>query len=188
MSEKYKFFDPNGVYFVSPTLVGWVDLFTKPVYQDIIIDALLHCIAIKGLKIHAWVIMPSHLHLVISAEPETNLANILRDFKRHTNKQIVSALTTGNDSRKEWMIQQFSKAAQPIKRVANYKVWQDGNHPIQIDFTPYFDQKIEYVHDNPVAAGLVNIPEDYRLSSAIDYAGGKGLLPIDWFETEEGND
>jgi putative transposase len=90
MSEKYKFHDPQGMYFVTMATVGWVDVFTRFELKHVIIDSLRHCQKEKGLVIHAWCLMPSHLHLIISSE--NNLSGILRDFKKHTSKELVNTI------------------------------------------------------------------------------------------------
>ncbi len=86
MSEKYKFNDPDGIYFVTLTIVFWIDLFTRRDYKDMIIESLKFCQCTKGLKIHAWCIMSSHIHLIISRSGQTSLSEILRDFKKYTSK------------------------------------------------------------------------------------------------------
>lgn len=76
------------------------------------------------------------------------------------------------------MLELFANAANKLKRVDNYKVWKDGNHPIELDSNEMIEQKLDYLHNNPVSAGIVYNPEDYMYSSAINYAGGKGLIDI----------
>ena len=85
MSEKYKT-DSNGLYFVSFSVVGWIDIFSRQKYRDIIIDNLSYCQKNKGLEIYAWVIMSNHIHLLVKSEKE-DLSNILRDFKSYTSKK-----------------------------------------------------------------------------------------------------
>jgi putative transposase len=177
MSERYKFYDKSALYFVSPTIVSWIDLFTKKQYSDIVIDSLKYCQSKKGLVIHAWCIMSSHLHLIISTKNE-ELSSILRDFKKHTSKKIIEELKTGNDSRKEWILSIFEMEANLIKRNKFYKVWQDGNHPILLDTNTMLDQRLNYLHNNPVEQGVVLNTFDYVYSSALDYADQKGLLEI----------
>ena len=177
MSERYKFFDKESSYFVSPTIVGWVDLFTKKQYAEIILNSLMYCQKEKGLIIHAWCIMSSHLHLIVSSQKE-DLSAILRDFKKHTNKMIIEELKNGVDSRKEWMLELFKKEAETINRVTNYKVWQDGNHPILLDSNTMLEQRLQYLHNNPVESGLVVHAEDYIYSSAADYCDMTGLLKV----------
>ena len=63
MSRKYKFHNPEGVYFVSFAVQSWVDVFTRNVYKDILIENLIYCQNNKGLEIFAWSIMTNHVHL-----------------------------------------------------------------------------------------------------------------------------
>lgn len=81
MSEKYKFHDPDALHFITITISEWINIFTKPAYCEIIIDALKYCQINKGLIIHAWVIMSNHLHLIVSRNDQPLLSEILRDFK-----------------------------------------------------------------------------------------------------------
>ncbi len=125
--------------------------------------------------------MSSHLHLIVSSK-QNKLEDILRDFKTFTSKAITQQLITGNDSRKEWMLSIFKQEAGKIKRVNGYKVWQDGNHPVQLDTNKMLDERLNYLHQNPVEAGMVLNEEDYFYSSAKDYANQKGLLEIELIE------
>ena len=177
MSEKYKFRDSDGVYFVTPTIVEWIDLFTKPQYCEIVLDSIRFCQKKKGLIVHAWCIMSSHLHLIISST-DADLSGIKRDFKKHTSKEIINQLKVGTDSRKEWILNLFREKAQTIKRNKDYKVWQDGNHPVQLYTNEMLQERLDYIHQNPVKQFIVAEPEHYIYSSAIDYAGQKGLLDI----------
>ncbi|MET3540697.1 REP element-mobilizing transposase RayT [Pontibacter aydingkolensis] len=71
---------PGGLYFLTMTVVDWVNIFTRPVYKHIIVDALRFCQENKGLRLHAWVLMSNHLHLIASTAEDKNLSDILRDF------------------------------------------------------------------------------------------------------------
>ena len=111
MSEKYRFGDPEGMYFVISTVVGWVDVFTRPELKHIVIESLRYCQHEKGLipiaiGIHAWCLMPSHLHMIISTYKDP-LSGIMRDFKSHTAKEIVKELDTIYESRRHWMLELF---------------------------------------------------------------------------------
>ena len=106
----------------------------------------------------------------------------MRDFKTYTNQEIVKELSDGNDSRRKWIIELFKNEADEIKRVKKCKVWQDGNHPVLLDTNKMIDDRLNYVHQNPVEQGLVYKAEDYVYSSAIDYFGGKGLLDIEMID------
>jgi len=121
--------------------------------------------------------MPSHLHLIISALNE-NHSDIIRDFKTFTSKQIMDEIKLGNDSRKDWLIRLLEEEAIKSNRNEKFKVWQNGNHPVQLDTNVMIEERLNYIHDNPVKAEYVYKAEDYVYSSAIDYADGKGLLEI----------
>ena len=79
-------------------------------------------------------------------------------------------------------IEAFKKEADKIKRNTKYKVWQDGNHPVLLDTNTMMQQRLDYIHNNPVEAGIVNEPEQYVFSSARDYAGQKGLMDVEFIE------
>lgn len=181
MGFKYKITDDNGIYFVTTTIVGWVDIFTRRELSEIIIDSLKFCQKEKGLIIYAWCLMPSHLHMLVSATEGKNLSDIMRDFKKFTSKKITSTITEINESR-DWLIDKFSFAARTHSKTEEFKVWQDGFHPILIETNLFKEQKLNYIHQNPVKAGFVNEPEHYNYSSAINYCGGLGLLEVVFLE------
>lgn len=81
MSTKYTFSDSNLLHFVSFTVVDWIDVFTRIIYKEIVVDSLRYCRKNKGLELYGWVIMTNHLHMIISATGNS-LSNIMRDFKK----------------------------------------------------------------------------------------------------------
>jgi putative transposase len=167
------------VFFVTDTVVDWVDIFSRPIYRHIILDSLQYCQKEKGLIIYAWVLMTNHMHMIVGSNGENKVSDIMRDFKKFTSKEILrTLLVESTESRREWMLNRFEYSGKNDKKIKNYRFWQEGNDSQAIYFNDYFDQKLNYLHANPVRAEIVNRPEDYRYSSAIDYAGGKGLLDI----------
>ena len=107
---------------------------------------------------------------------------IIRDFKKYTSRELVKELKRLNESRKVWLLRAFEKSAASTNRVKHNKVWQDGNHPILLDNAKLMDDKLAYIHMNPVEAEIVDEPAYYWYSSARDYAGGKGLLKLSLIE------
>jgi REP element-mobilizing transposase RayT len=172
MSRKYKFHNPDGVYFVSFAVQGWVDALTRSEYKDVIIESLEYCQQHKGLEIFAWCIMTNHVHLMIRAEKGFLLQDILRDFKKFTGRSIINAIKDNPvESRKEWLLKHFMTTD-------GYSFWRGDNKPIELWSNAVIDQKLNYIHQNPVEEGLVFRPEEYRYCSAYDYADGQGLLDI----------
>ena len=177
VSEKYKMANPEGIYFLTMTVVHWIDLFTRQELRDVFVQSLQYCQLKKGLVVYAWCIMPSHAHLIISSEKE-NPSDVIRDLKKFTSKAFVKEIESINESRREWLIRAFEKAGKHLKRISKYKVWQDGNHPKELETNQFMQEKLEYIHNNPVEAGLVDEPEHYLYSSARDYCGNKGMIDV----------
>jgi len=157
-------------YFITLTVVGWVDVFTRKEYCDIILKNLNYCQVNKGLEIYAYVIMPSHLHLV-ARHQGGKLNEVLRDFKSFTSKAIIKSIEESTcESRKEWLIYLFKYFGKKYKQNKVYMFWQKTNHPIELFSSKVIEQKIEYVENNPVAACIVDSSENFIYSSASKFS------------------
>jgi len=178
MSDKYRIWDQRKVYFVTLTVVGWIDVFTRRTYKMTIIDSLQFCQNEKGLAIFGYCLMSNHIHLIVRAESNYTLSDILRDFKKYTSKEIIKQILSEPESRKVWMIECFKKAGEDLKAIKDYKFWQNGNHAEEISSNKFFDEKLDYIHNNPVKELIVERPEDYIFSSARNYAGLNNYLDI----------
>ncbi len=169
----YYIADPYAMYFLTFTVVGWIDLFTRKECKDIVIESLKFCQKEKGLNVHAYVIMGSHIHLILSAQEQTNgLSNIIRDIKRHLSKTLIKwVLTNKKESRKTWIEHLFKYHAKYNSNNTNYQLWQQNNCPKILLHPRFTKQKLAYIHANPVAAGIVFNEENYLYSSAGNYYG-----------------
>jgi REP element-mobilizing transposase RayT len=177
MSRNYKFHNPDGVYFVTFAVVDWIDVFIRNDYKNLLLDSLHYCQKNKGMEVFAWCIMSSHIHLIFRSDSGQKPELLLGDFKRFTSKAIIQAITDNPiESRKEWLLELFIKAGNNSSNVNKYQFWRHDNKPIELWSNKAIDEKINYIHQNPVEAGLVFRAEDYIYSSAADYAGEKGLL------------
>jgi REP element-mobilizing transposase RayT len=122
--------------------------------------------------------MTNHVHLILSS-PSGNLSNIIRDIKGHTSKTIIAATDTNTESRRKWMRALFSFAAKKNKRNSEFQFWTQENHPEELITKSFTDQKLNYIHNNPVEAGYVFKSEDWIYSSASNYAGMESIMEID---------
>ena len=167
MSRNYKFHNPEGLYFISFATVFWVDVFVRRIYFDCIVENLNHCVDNKGMEIYAWCIMPSHIHLVFKSTIQRP-DELIRDFKSFTSKKLI-ALINGNiqESRKEWLLNSFKKAAATNSNNTNNQFWQQDNHPIELWSLHVIQQKIDYTHENPVVAGFVENDYEYLYSLSL---------------------
>ncbi|MEN0045512.1 MAG: transposase [Bacteroidota bacterium] len=177
--SRYKIIDQYGLNFLTLTVVDWVDIFIRKSYKDIIIDSLKYCQKEKGLIVYAYVIMSSHVHLIVKADGDIPLSDILRDFKKFTARQILREIQTGGyESRREWLLHRFAYRARTNSGTRNYQFWQSDNHPIQLYSPKVIAQKLLYLHNNPVMEGWVIEAEDYLYSSAAYYLNESGPLEV----------
>ncbi|QKJ32573.1 transposase [Mucilaginibacter mali] len=178
MSRNYKFHNQQNPYFITFSVVNWIDVFTRIVYKEILLDSIKYCIANKGLEVYAWCIMSNHVHMVIGTR-QLPMEAIVRDMKKHTSKEIVKAIRENpQESRQKWMIWMFEQEGAYNPANQYHQFWQQGVHPIELFSNEVMQQKVDYIHHNPVKAGWVSEPQHYLYSSARDYAGEKGLLDI----------
>lgn len=176
----YKIRNKEAIHFVTFAVVEWVDVFTNKIYKDIVVDSLRHCQSNKGLLLHSWCLMSNHMHMILSSK-NGDPGGILRDFKKFTGRQIIKAIENNpSESRKDWMLPIFRQQGQNNARNSTNQFWRQDNQPKECYSAAFTRQKIEYIHRNPVKAGIVQEPHQYVHSSAIDYFFQRkcGLLDI----------
>jgi hypothetical protein len=104
----------------------------------------------------------------------------LRDFKSYSTKEFIPVIESQKESRKDWILYLFRQSAAHSARHEEYNIWTDDNHPEEIFSYDFMMTKLNYIHQNPVRAGLVANEEDYLYSSSSNYATGKGRMEIDF--------
>ncbi len=179
MSRKYKFHNKAGLYFVSFATVNWIDVFTRQLYFNILVESVNYCRAKKGMELYAYCFMPSHIHLIFRSSKDQPM-ELLRDFKKHTAKRVIDAIQ-GNlqESRKDWLLWMFKRAGEKQGNISTYQFWQHNNQPIELWSEKVIKQKIDYIHNNPVEAGFVTNPTDWKYSSARNFQNDHTVLKID---------
>jgi len=179
MSRKYKFYNKQGVFFVSFAVVNWIDVFTRTEYKDILINSFAYCQKEKGLIVYAYVIMSNHFHLLIGKHNTANsFSDIMRDMKKFSAMQIIKAIQENpQESRKERMIEMMEEAGKANSQNTKYQFWQQHNQPIELSANK-IENALVYIHENPVKAGWVAEPEDYLYSSARNYCDKESRLRI----------
>jgi len=170
--------DKAGMYFISFAVVDWIDVFIREQYFQIVADSLNYCIENKSMLVFAYCIMTSHIHLVFRDEDE-NPSRLLKEFKTHTSKQIKKCIAENKqESRREWILERLKSAGEKNSNVKSHQFWQQHNHYIELWSNDVIDQKINYIHNNPVIAGFVTEPRFWKYSSAGDYADLKSPVNV----------
>jgi REP element-mobilizing transposase RayT len=174
----YRIRNQEATHFLTFTIVGWVDLFSRQRYRDIILESMDFCRKEKGLLQSAYVIMSNHLHLIWTSKNK-NLSGLIRDFKGFTCKRLIQSVKTEPESRRDWLLHMFRYHAKYASDNEEFKLWTSDNHPEEIYSDSFFRCKLNYIHQNPVRAGIVAHPSEYLYSSAANYENRNGLISID---------
>ena len=179
MARKYKIDNSTSFYFVTFTVVDWIDVFTNEDCRDIFVDSVNYCHREKGLLIGGWSMMTNHVHMIISATEGNNLSNIIRDLKSFTSKQIRKHLEESqSESRRSWILPLLKRAGLQNSRNKDFQFWQQHNHPIELTDNEMMASRLNYIHENPVKAGFVDYDYRWKYSSARDYNADQGLIEI----------
>ncbi len=187
MSRNYKFHNKSGLYFVSFATVNWLDVFTRQIYFNVLAESVSYCRKEKSMELYCYCFMPSHtcpersrrVHLIFRSSKE-DPSGLLRDFKSYTAKKVIEAIESNpQESRKEYLLWFFERAAKKKSNVSKYQFWQHHNKPIELWSEKVIKQKIDYIHNNPVVSGFVTNAIDWKYSSARNFQDDNTVLEID---------
>jgi REP-associated tyrosine transposase len=152
-------------HFLTATNLEWKPLLKDDKNKDIVIDSMRYVIKDKRVIIYAFVIMPNHMHIIWQLRAGRNREDVQRDFLKYTAQQIKSRVRKLNPA--DLLL--FLVNAKDRK----YQFWERNPLSIEIWSEKVFMQKLKYIHENPVRAGLCKHPLDYKYSSARFYYDGK---------------
>ncbi len=155
----------GSIYFITNVIFCRFPVFTQPSFIISIIDSLNFYRYKQSYKVLGYVVMPDHLHVIIWPFGEASVSDIMRDFKRFTSGRIARQAQV--EDKKEWL-DAFRAAGKKTER-AEYKVWQDDYWDTNIFSDEMLRQKLDYMHNNPVRARLIDNPSEYPYSSYRNY-------------------
>ncbi len=174
--SRYTIQDEQASHFLTCTVVDWIPIFANPLAAEIVLDSLSFLQRNGRITLWAYVVMENHMHMVASAQ---RLSKDLRTFKSFTARQLVDML---EETGAYGTLRKLRRAKRSHKGDRKYQVWQEGSHPKMLEGRHMIEQKIAYIHDNPVKRGYVDDPRHWRYSTARIYAGETGLIEVavDW--------
>jgi len=156
--------------FYTATILDWKALLKEDKFKNIIISSLRYLVTGNKIKLYAFVIMDNHIHLIWQTIEEHTPARVRHSFMKFTAQQIKFELIKTNP--------EFLKEFKVDKKDREYQFWKRYALSIELYTEKVFLQKIEYIHNNPVKAGLCKYSEDYQYSSASYYNGGNDRFEI----------
>lgn len=166
--------DPNHLYFITGTLVRWMNLFQKNEFTQIILDAFTWNRDQHQFLLFAYVIMPTHIHAIIKPLNQ-NISRTLQSFASYTAHSIVKKL---KENHQNDILEIMKQEKRDLR--SKYSVWQPF-HSENIFSDKFLNQKLEYIHSNPVQKDETILSRtEYQYSSASFYDfGEKGLIEVD---------
>jgi putative transposase len=164
----------EGTYFVTSTIVNWIKIFSLDGFPEIIIEELKFRREKEQINLYGYVIMPDHFHLIISSE---NIPKVMRSIKSYTAKKILNKLKEKNLTT---ILKELKNLKPEFKSQSEYQVWQEGFHPKMILGDKEYEQKMNYIHNNPVVRGLVESPGEWKYSSYNFFFGDSCILNMDY--------
>lgn len=178
--EKLSYKEGRACYFVTFNTIGWVDVFIRPVYKQVIVHSLNHFIRQQQLSVYGWCLMTNHLHLAMQTNGLYNMATFEEEYKQFTTGKILEAIETEPVSRRKWMMDVFREPGHFFSHARKLNLWQRVNNSVYIDTSQssQLAEHIEYMQQSPVRDRIVETAADYLYSSARDYAGLSGLVDL----------
>jgi REP element-mobilizing transposase RayT len=173
---RYRIHDTVYPYFFTCTVVGWLPVFTRQECVEIVLNSWRYLQDAGRLTPFGYVVMENHLHF-IAAAPQ--LPDAVGDFKSFTARKVIDLLQARGEAP---LLGQLAREKAVHKHDRPYQLWQEGSHPKEISTDGIMEQKLEYMHNNPVRRGYVDDPTHWRYSSARNYHGLPVLIPVatDW--------
>ncbi len=147
-------------YFTA-TILEWKHLLKQDKYKDIIVSSLEFLVKENRIKVFGFAVMSNHIHVIWQVQPNFQPKEIQLSFMKYTAQMIIKDLRNNHQE----VLEIFKVKASDRK----YQIWERKPLSISLWTQPVFKQKLDYIHSNPVVAGLCSYPEDYKYSSASFY-------------------
>ncbi len=170
--SRFRITNPKYPHYITCTFVEWFPLFSKQSIATICLNSLNYLHENEKLSIYGWVFMENHAHFILRSP---DISHAIWQFKSFTGRSIIDTLKQDNQRR---ILTDLHEAKLPGKHSQTYQVWKEGSHPFMIYSRKMMNQKLEYIHNNPVKRGYVDKGEEWRYSSKRCYLGKDGLLPV----------
>jgi REP element-mobilizing transposase RayT len=183
MKRRHSLLDtPGSMNFITTAVIDFIYIFNVEALANIVLDNIKHYVLKYDIRTHGFVIMPNHLHLLLSASDQAVISKFMGKFKEYSAKEIISWCMR---NKRENLLAEFADAAVESKRGHRYQVWQHGFDNVAIIRKKDMLIKLNYIHNNPLQERwrICQSAEDYHFSSAGYYRAGRDTdIPISKIE------
>jgi len=167
---------PGALHFVTANCLNRLTVFTNDSYCLLFLQAVQELKEVRPFKLIAYVLMPDHCHLIVNPR-DGRITDLTGALKGLSARYIVDSAPPA----------QF-RLENPASDGATHQLWQDSFKALALWSSWMIWQKINYIHNNPIKAGLVKSAADYRWSSFRAFYSQTGEpLPVDrdWWWPED---
>ncbi len=166
-----------GLLFLTATTYKRVPVFREHALCEVFFRELDFYRSKFGFRLHGYVLLPDHFHLVLNFPAGKRFRDFLRDFKSAVGRVVIDWAKENN---RVQLLARLRLAASPKRRRdPEYCVQQPNSYARAVTSPAMFKQKLEYIHANPVRAGRVQRAIDYDWSSLRNYEKGSGVIRVD---------
>ena len=181
MSEPYPEEEQSKFYFITLSTTDTLDLLHSVEFKHMIIDSLKFCIDYSKVIIHAWCLIPSHLHMIVYTRQKDDLHDMVIHFKSVSSKKIVESILSIPEHNRKILLDDLKSNKEELIEMSNYKVWEEKFYFVELKKHAEIKKKLIQIHSAPVTAGIADEPEDYWYSSARNYVEMNSLLDVTLF-------
>jgi len=171
--SRYKTVADGKTYFATSAIINWIPVFAVPELAKIVLDSMQFLHTRKKIIIHAYVLMENHFHMIGSSP---DFSSEIRKMKSFTARSIIDHIEKHGP---KLFLDQFGFYKKRHKTDQKHQVWQEGFYPKVMLNEKMLNQKLDYIHYNPVRRGYVDKPEHWRYSSYRHYIGEGSLVLVE---------
>ena len=135
---RYKIYEPTHPHFVTSTILHWLPIFTRQESVDIILNSLKFLQKQDNLRLHAYVILENHLHMVLRSD---DLRKSMESFKKFTAREILNLLRRENATT---ILDQLAFYKKAHRKEKSFQVWEEGYQPKLIQSEAMLKSKNPY--------------------------------------------
>jgi putative transposase len=180
MSRQRHFYELNHSHFITASTYRRTRLFDSDLFRRHFVAILAALREEFSFKIMGWALIPEHFHLLIHPSSQADPSRIIQSLKERTALSILKTLR--QHTQRPWCLRTLDRLTLPptVHHHGPYRVWQRRFYDMNVWSQRKVNEKLDYMHANPVQRRLVSSPDQWAWSSfRFYYLEDSSILPMD---------
>jgi putative transposase len=158
-------YSPGQLQFITTSTYRRAALFLSERFCRCFVQKLVEVRRELNFLFIGWVLMPDHFHMLLKPQPAATTPLILKGLKAETADRILKTLR--QNLQHPWCRKMLTRLRLPptVHDQSRYRLWQRRFYPFNVFSEDKIQEKLTYMHNNPVKRGLVSSPGDWPWSS-----------------------